>query len=73
MDIAAQPNARDEAQMTPQQLINKWRKSCEAAREEAAKERACATTTGGGPRSTTYKYPTTAKILQLHQGALNFF
>ena len=62
MDIAAQHDARGGAQRIPQTVKDKWRKSCEAAREEAAKERECAQITGGGPRRTTYKDPTTAKI-----------
>ena len=37
----------------PQQIKDKWRKSCGEAREEAAKERAYAKTTGGGHISTT--------------------
>ena len=73
VDIAAELNARGGAQRTPQQIKDKWRKSCGTAREEAAKERAYAKTTGGGPPSTTYKDPTTEKILQLHQRAPNFF
>ena len=67
MDIAAQLNARGGAHRTPQQIKDKWRKSSATAREEAAKEWAYAKTTGGGPSSTTYKDPTTEKILQLHQ------
>ena len=73
MDIVAQLNARGVAQMTTQQIKDKCRKSCGAVLEEAAKERVYAKTTGGGPPITTYKDPTTEKIIQLHQGAPNFF
>ncbi|CAG2189257.1 unnamed protein product [Mytilus edulis] len=71
-DIAKQLNSRGAAQRTANQIKEKWRKSCGAAREEAAKDKAHARTTGGGPPAKA-KDPVTQKILELHQGAPNFF
>ncbi|CAC5360908.1 unnamed protein product [Mytilus coruscus] len=71
-DIAKQLNARGGAQRTATQIKEKWMKSCGAAREEAAKEKVHARTTGGGPPAKAND-PVTQKILELHQGAPNFF
>lgn len=73
MDIVTQLNARGVAQRTTQQIKDKCRKSCRAVREEAANERAYAKTTRGVPPITTYKDPITETIIQLDQGAPNFF
>ncbi|XP_052067359.1 uncharacterized protein LOC127706740 [Mytilus californianus] len=64
--------ARGGAQRTATQIKEKWRKSCGAAREEAAKEKVHARTTGGGPQAKAND-PVTQKILELHQGAPNFY
>ncbi|CAC5386076.1 unnamed protein product [Mytilus coruscus] len=64
--------AQNGAQRTATQIKEKWRKSCGAAREEAAKEKVHARTTGGGPPAKAND-PVTQKILELHQGAPNFY
>ncbi|XP_063436565.1 uncharacterized protein LOC134717997 [Mytilus trossulus] len=55
---------RGGAQRTANQIKEKWRKSYVVAKEEAAKDKAHARTTGGGPPAKA-KDPVTQKILEL--------